>query len=79
MHPVARNHHLSRPRTGRSKVCGTSATRPGKCAVISGGGAGSVVAAGQTTTAPFSRIVSAVTLGARAGSIAWHDYRGANL
>ncbi len=46
----------SRPRTGRSNVCGTSGTRSGNCALISGGGAGLVSAAGQTTTAPLSRM-----------------------
>ena len=38
----------------RAKVCGTSGARSGKCSAISGGGFGSVFAAGQTTTAPFS-------------------------
>jgi len=58
-HPISNGGSL--PRTGRAKLCGTSGTRSGKCASISGGGAGSVSAARQTTTAPFSRIVSALT------------------
>ena len=60
----------SRPRTGRAKVCGTSAMRSGKRALIAGGGSGVVGAAGQSTTAPFSRISCAVTQGERSGSAA---------
>ena len=54
--PQPINNGGKRPRTGRANVCGTSGTRSGKRALISGGGAGSVPAAGQTITAPLSRM-----------------------
>jgi hypothetical protein len=51
-HPIRNGGAL--PCIERANVCGTSGARSGKCAAISGGGFGSVFAAGQTTTAPFS-------------------------
>ena len=65
-HPIRNGGSL--PCTGRAKVCGTSGTRSGKCALISGGGAGIRIGRRPDHDGALLADVSAVTQGERSGS-----------